>query len=335
LCPGPSVVEGHSCGYSSNMVRATHTLPPISSLPQGPGVYLFYGVGDALVYVGKSKGIRGRVRTHFREKSERWMMRRVRRVETRETAGELGALLLESKLIKELKPMFNVAQKQRRRIVIAERKTMPGGYVAVHLKAVDAIDPSKSGGILGVFKHTTQAKEFMTEIARRHRLCLKLLGLERPRTACFAYHLGACNGACIGEEPADRHNDRLEDAFRERRIIAWPYRSGIIVEEASPTGRSEMFLIDNWVLVGSLTRNGGKNAEPFLPGSHRFDYDTYKLLYTFMEKKDEGRSIREVGVDEWNSYVKLATGDARTEKRIQTAPPKGESWRAGMTPRKK
>ena len=126
-------------------------------------------------------------------------MRRVRRVETRETAGELGALLLESKLIKELKPMFNVAQKQRRRIVIAERKTMPGGYVAVHLKAVDAIDPSKSGGILGVFKHTTQAKEFMTEIARRHRLCLKLLGLERPRTACFAYHLGACNGACIGE----------------------------------------------------------------------------------------------------------------------------------------
>ena len=54
----------------------------VGSLPATPGVYLFYGPQEELLYVGKSKNIRTRVRSHFRDRSERLMMRRVRRVET-------------------------------------------------------------------------------------------------------------------------------------------------------------------------------------------------------------------------------------------------------------
>lgn len=172
----------------------------IAALPDTPGVYLFYGALEELLYVGKSKTIRTRVRSHFSAPEERWLCRRVRRVIARETAGELGALLLESQLIKELRPMYNVAARRRRRIVIA-RKTMNNqGYAVVTLEPVDYLEVKENEPVLGVFKHKTQAKEYLAMIAKTHRLCPKLLRLETARHYCFSYHLGQCDGACMGEE---------------------------------------------------------------------------------------------------------------------------------------
>jgi DNA polymerase-3 subunit epsilon len=82
----------------------------LTNLPEGPGVYLFYGPRDELLYVGKSRNIRGRVQSHFagddRSSKAMEMCGQVHRIGTRTTAGELGALLLESSLIKELHPMY-------------------------------------------------------------------------------------------------------------------------------------------------------------------------------------------------------------------------------------
>jgi len=269
-----------------------------------PGVYFFYGLDDLLLYVGKSKSLRARVRSHFRDRSERWMMKRVYRVAFRETAGELGALLLELRLIKELRPMYNVASKQKRRIILAERKRVPGGYDAVVLTAVDSIDPRKDSDILGVFKHRTQAKEFLGAIAKTHTLCHKLLGLERARTYCFGYHLGRCRGACAGEEPAAAYNERLTAAFTDRRIRSWPFRGGIVLEESSG-GRSEMFLIDNWCLMGSLTTHDGEERQ-FVPSTHRFDYDTYKIMYGFVADPGERVILREPAKREWERLLRLS-----------------------------
>src|SRR3972149_5718915 len=98
-------------------------IPPetIKALPDTPGVYLFYGTLGELLYVGKSKTIRTRVRSHFSAPEEKGLTRRIRRIEARPTAGELGALLLESQLIKELRPMFNVASRRRRRVMVSRR----------------------------------------------------------------------------------------------------------------------------------------------------------------------------------------------------------------------
>lgn len=347
----------------SKRPSATTLLGPI---PNVPGVYLFYGVQDELLYVGKSKTLKARVRAHFRDRSERMMMGRVRRIEIRETAGELGALLLESRLIKELKPMFNRAQRQRRRIVIAERRMTPKGYLTVHLRSVDAIDPRKSGEILGVFKHTTQAKEFLESAVKERRLCPVLLGLEQGRRVgeivnressivnrkstigqfrpCFSYHLGHCSGACIGEEPPESYNPRVEGAFGERRILAWPYGGPLVIRERrrgverrrSPGGEQErrggeeewgssrgeqksskgakeerssgrwleeVFLVDNWVLVGSLTRTGA-GLTPFVAANHRFDYDTYKILRAFIDDPPPVLKVRVAPPEEWARLVR-------------------------------
>ncbi len=261
------------------MTAALRTI--VAGLPTSPGVYLFYGASGELLYVGKSKSIRTRVRSHFTARDEAWLRRRVRRVDTRETAGELGALLLESKLIKELHPMFNVASRQRRRIIVARGSLNAGGYLVISLEAIDALHLRPDSPVMGIFKHRTQAREFLSQAARDHRLCPKLLRIETGRGYCFSYHLGQCDGACNGEEDPAAYNKRVEQAFDERRIRAWPYAGAIVIEEESPAGLRESFVIDNWCLLESR-RSNARPEEATDPTPHRFDYDSYKILYTYL-----------------------------------------------------
>jgi DNA polymerase III subunit epsilon len=93
------------------------SLPPhvdramVDAIPEAPGVYLFYGETGNPLYVGKSKSMRSRVLAHFaddlRSSREMQLAREVRRVEFERTAGELGALLREAELVKDLLPVFN------------------------------------------------------------------------------------------------------------------------------------------------------------------------------------------------------------------------------------
>ena len=273
-------------------MKSTFNKKSITSFPNAPGVYLFYGVEDLLLYVGKSKTIRARIRSHFAARDERWLTKRLHRIEIRETAGELGALLLESRLIKELRPMYNVRSRQPRRIIIARRADNEQGYATVKLAAVDYLDINPNSPILGIFKHKTQAKEFLDTVAKTHRLCPKLLRLENSSGYCFSYHLEQCDGACMGEEDAAAYNARVEAAFEARRIIAWPFEGAVNIEEVSKDQKlREIFVIDNWCLIASNNDANiisKKFQIPQKSSSHRFDYDSYKILYSYvMEKGDK------------------------------------------------
>lgn len=273
-------------------MRSLITKKDFDALPNLPGVYMFYGRMGELLYVGKSKTIRARVRSHFSDPSEQWVRRRVVRIETRETAGELGALLLESKLIKELRPMFNVASRRRRKIVIAKRVVTKQGYFSVDFEEIDYLSIKDASPIMAIFKHKTQAKEFLDKIAREYQLCPKLLKLEPARKHCFSYHLGQCNGACMGEEAPALYNARFEEAFHERRVQAWPYESGVLVEERSANGKeSELFLIDNWCLVSSF-RHINESYQTHIKGEHRFDLDSYKILYSYLTDETNFSSLK-------------------------------------------
>jgi DNA polymerase-3 subunit epsilon len=222
------------------------------------------------------------------------MMRRVVRVEIRETAGELGALLLESRLIKELRPMYNILSRRRRRIVVARKKMNEVGYVVVELEPIDYLDIDAEKPILGLFKHTTQAKEFLTKIAREHRLCHKLLRLEQARTYCFAFHLGHCGGACMGEELPASYNARVDAAFEERRIRAWPFEGPVVIEERTDKGdSSESFVVDNWCLLGSVMSDGDVR----IASQHRFDYDSYRILYRHLSERTNAGKICCLGAE--------------------------------------
>ncbi len=94
-------------------------LPPdaIDALPHAPGVYLFYGLNEHPIYIGKSIDLRARVAGHFnseyRAPRELRLSQEIHRLEWEETAGEFGALLRESELIKTRLPAHNVASRRK------------------------------------------------------------------------------------------------------------------------------------------------------------------------------------------------------------------------------
>jgi DNA polymerase III subunit epsilon len=280
------------CVTFSRAIMKFHVSSEIlASLPNSPGVYLFYGPQEELLYVGKSKAVRTRVRSHFSAAEERWLCRKIHRVEVRRTAGELGALLLESQLIKEMQPFYNRAQRMRRRLIVARRVVNKQGFIVVNLDAVDYLEVRKSEPILGVFKHRTQAKEFLDMIAKSHRLCPKLLKLEQSRGYCFSYHLHQCDGACMGEGDPEKYNERVEEAFEARRIKAWPYESAVAIEEhVSDGSHREVFLLDNWCLIGGVRSSDG-TFEKLVQTPRRFDYDSYKIIYSYMADPKNQQSI--------------------------------------------
>ncbi|NBC16851.1 MAG: DEDD exonuclease domain-containing protein [Bacteroidetes bacterium] len=91
----------------------------LPTLPDRPGVYFMKDRRGAILYIGKAKSLRDRVRSYFsglasQPNRTRKLVKTLRTVEWTETGSELGALLLESRLIKEHKPRFNRAQRRYR-----------------------------------------------------------------------------------------------------------------------------------------------------------------------------------------------------------------------------
>jgi DNA polymerase-3 subunit epsilon len=180
-------------------------LPPglADELPEGPGVYRFFGEGSELLYVGKSHSLRSGVCGHFAAKDANpkgGMANQVRRVDWAETAGELGAMLLEAEWIKTQKPLYNRRSKSKARshTLRIGAPGSPGGGPANPVEAVpiDAVDPADLTQCFGVFHSEKDARKALTDIARAHQLCLKVLRLEDGAGSCLAFHLGKCRGPC-------------------------------------------------------------------------------------------------------------------------------------------
>ena len=104
-----------------------HLRPWLEALPKQPGVYIFHGESDTLpLYIGKSVNIRSRVLSHLRTPDEAAMLRQSRRITWFQTAGEMGALLLEARLIKEQQPLFNKRLRRNRSTKASRRSSTRG-----------------------------------------------------------------------------------------------------------------------------------------------------------------------------------------------------------------
>jgi DNA polymerase-3 subunit epsilon len=277
----------------------------LRALPECPGVYLLYGQGGELLYVGKSTNIRRRVLSHFSMASsggsEFELFQHTHNVEARPTTGDLGALLLESRLIKELKPIHNRVSRAKRRLVVVTRDQNANGYATASMEVRDRIDAADIPSILTVFKHKQQAREYLATLAKEFSLCHKLLGLERTATCCFQHHLHRCKGACVGEENPGSYNARFEQGFAERRIRSWPYKSGILIEEKGEN-RGEAFLVDHWCLLSSV-RFGEDGEQDVVPGTDSFDYDSYKILLRYLSNPRHRRSVKVLSPKEYTGLL--------------------------------
>ncbi len=271
--------------------RLPPQLPPelADDLPEGPGVYLFRGEGDAPLYVGRGRNIRSRVFDHFAPahgpKQPAKLARDVRRIEWVETGGELGALLLESRLVRELAPPGN------RRLgggagdcVI--RLDHDGSGLVPRVVPLDpgAFDPEAA--VFGPFRAEKDAWRALEGKAREAQLCLKALGLEAGGGSCFGFQVRKCRGTCAGLEPRALHDARVQLALASLRVRPWPFAGAVGIREPVPGGRGScMHVIDRWRHVGTVRDERAIADVLRQPSSVACDADSYRII---------GRALRDV-----------------------------------------
>lgn len=263
-------------------------LPPdlLDDLPDGPGVYRFYGEDEALLYVGKSKRLRDRVLEHFArehaDSKELKLTRQVRRVEWTETAGELGALLLEARLVKELQPLHNKRLRRSDEVWTVVLPESGEGRAEVVLLE----DAPAGEATYGLHKTAAEARKALEALARGKQLCLQTLGLEkagRGGGSCFGFQVGRCKGACTGREPVALHTVRARLALAAQQLPAWPYSGRVALAERNWRGETELHVLDQWRHLGSAYTDEQLDAlrQASLPP---FDPDIYRLLVRALPK---------------------------------------------------
>ena len=257
----------------------------IHDLPDGPGVYLFYGENDLPLYIGKSVNIRQRVLSHFaadhRQTKEMSLSQQTKRIDWIETAGELGALLTEAKLIKQLTPVHN-QRLRRKNALCAWQLEQKQDQLVPRLAWADDLDFGSQANLYGLYSNKRDAEKALRSIAEQHQLCLGVLGLDKIGSGkpCFAHQLKRCRGACVGKESGLQHAMRLQTAMSKLKLNSWPYPGAIAIRETN-----DFHIIDHWCYLGTAQSDDEVHAL-LDQGRPAFDRDTYLTLIKALRKAD-------------------------------------------------
>ena len=174
-----------------------------------PGIYLLSDRAGKVLYVGKAKSLRPRVRAYFREGGDgrfqvRFLMKRVRDFDTIVTASEKEALILENNLIKQYKPRYNIRLKDDKSYLSAKVTNHAWPRITVTRKIV------KDGGrYFGPFGSADGLRETIDVIRKVFplRTCTDAVFRNRSRP-CLEYQIKRCLGPCclpVDREEYGRH----------------------------------------------------------------------------------------------------------------------------------
>jgi excinuclease ABC subunit C len=186
----------------------------LDTLPEGPGVYLWKGPDGEVLYVGKAKRLRNRVRSYFAtdfadSPRNRLLQRLIADVETFVVPNEPGSLILENNLIKEYRPRFNVRLKDDKsypsiavtlgepfpRVLVTRRRDIPGARY------------------FGPYTDVAQLRRTLAIIRRLYtvRSCQDKLPEERRQRPCLDYYIGRCRAPCMGWHDFPEYQRMVED----------------------------------------------------------------------------------------------------------------------------
>jgi excinuclease ABC subunit C len=187
--------------------RAENIVEQRRSLPDQPGVYLFYGRGDELLYVGKARSIRKRVNSHF-SGGETRMTSRVDRIESMVTANEAEALLAEQSFIKRHRPRFNIR--------LRDDKSYP--YVAVSLdekypRVYFTREKHRANrAYFGPFSSAKRVRETLDLLGKlfQFRTCEGPEPGRRSGSPCLDYYIKRCGAPCVGHVSHDEYRLNID-----------------------------------------------------------------------------------------------------------------------------
>jgi excinuclease ABC subunit C len=189
-----------------------------AQLPESPGVYLFKDAGETVLYVGKARNLRSRVRSYFTE--SRWidaktgsLAREIADLETIVVGNEREALALEHNLIKKYRPKFNVLLRDDKTypyIKFTAAEKYPRVYFTRKIK--------KDGSLyFGPYFPAGLARRILHFIHKRFMVpsCTVDLTRNHPRP-CLQYYIKRCLGPCVAGLTTD---ERYAEAARDARLF--------------------------------------------------------------------------------------------------------------------
>ena len=176
----------------------------VARLPGDPGVYLFRNARGEILYVGKAKSLRARIRSYLTKGRSagvktRELIRQTATLETLVVASQEEALILEANLIKEHQPRFNIQLRDDKKypyVKVTVNEPFPRAYVTRRLRD----DGSRYFGPFVSVARTRRALELLKRI-HGVRSCRYDLPREVPARPCLDHHIGRCRAPCAGLQP--------------------------------------------------------------------------------------------------------------------------------------
>lgn len=182
-------------------------------LPDSPGVYIMLDKYGAVIYVGKARILKNRVRQYFHGSAKpskvAAMVENIADFSYIITNTEIDALALENNLIKKYKPKYN--------ILLKDDKTYP--YIKAHIKEEFprfsiTRKLTKDAKYFGPFMGGIRCKDILEILSSVYgvRLCTTTIGVK-PKKPCLAFHIGKCLGPCSHSCSKEEYAERVKKAL--------------------------------------------------------------------------------------------------------------------------
>lgn len=190
----------------------------LESLPTGPGVYQHKDPTGKVLYVGKAKNLRNRVRQYFQQSRAmdpriEQMLAKATDLEIIVTDSEVEALILESNLIKKLRPRYNVVLKDDKSYpyIVITNEPYPRIFITRQIRR----DGSRYFGPYTDVKNVRAALKTIRDLfmvrSCNFRLDAEVIAKKKVKL-CLDYHIKKCEGPCEGMVSAERYNAMIDQA---------------------------------------------------------------------------------------------------------------------------
>jgi excinuclease ABC subunit C len=187
----------------------------ITNLPEKPGIYKYFDTTDTLLYIGKAKNLKKRVssyftKQHFENRKTEVLVSKIIRIEFTVVKTEIDALLLESSLIKEFKPRYNVSLKDDKSfpVIRVTNERFPKIYAMRN--------PIKDGSeYFGPYSSPYVMRIVLDLVKQLYpiRNCNYVLSDKNIEAhkfkVCLEYQIGNCRGACEGLETEQEYMESI------------------------------------------------------------------------------------------------------------------------------
>lgn len=187
----------------------------LKNLPDSPGVYIMRDQDDKVIYVGKAKVLKNRIRSYFRKMKDRdvktaTLVSNVQSLEYIVTHTEEEALILENTLIKRYRPKYN--------ILLKDDKTYPHIRISIQedYPRIEIVRKIQKDGAryFGTYVNVGAVRESMELIRRLFpiRTCKRSISPDKKQRPCLYYHIGLCSAPCSGNISKQDYNRMVQNA---------------------------------------------------------------------------------------------------------------------------